>query len=578
MKLIKFLLIAITLISLACVGNIYAVLHDYTGLPMTDDGWTDLQGMFQDSSRYNDSRIIYVSTSGNDNTAIDYSPGNAAIGNDPFNPVGYVSPYATLEAAYARLRNGYPDIMLLKRGDVWTENLPLWNKSGRSNDERMILGAYGSLSISRPKIGVHRTYYGVNDPQDVYDNNIYVSIEFTSFGRSIGGTNMLIEDCSILKGLDSGIVLQGFGENLVNAVIRRSIVAERHPDIANSSHCQGIFAEFTDNLLLEENIFDHNGWASNPMDGGGATIHNHNTYLSVKNDNTVMRYNISTRSSSKGYQPGGGGLIYANLSFQNPIGIESSRDETYKQGIVSTIQSNVILTPDDPKSRSRTNWGIRMCNVGSSLVEDNILAHNPNPISSISIFLNSNERNGEQMSVKNVTIRNNIVYNWDGRIMFDNIPPYMENISFIENRIHEGDAGYGLIVSTPIGSEITSSDNFFYSSESQDRWFNYGGSDITLALWQSTVGDAGSVAGTTTPSRDYTITAYLGSINESTTLDSFYTVLHNQRKGFWDSRYSAIPIINYVRSSFGKDPLTFPYSLTSRALFTTKPSNIHIQN
>lgn len=91
--------------------------HDFTELPMTFDGWTDLKAMFKDSSYYNDSRIVYVSITEDDSTAQYYEPGDEIVGNDPFLLLETPNAYQTMTAAYEQLRDGYPDIMLLKRGD-----------------------------------------------------------------------------------------------------------------------------------------------------------------------------------------------------------------------------------------------------------------------------------------------------------------------------------------------------------------------------------------------------------------------------------------------------------------------------
>jgi len=547
--------IFITLLNITQPENSYADLHSFTGLPLTEDGWTDILAIYQDQYKYRDCRIIYVSASGNDNTARAYKPGNPVIGSNPFNPSRKVAAYATLRAAYAQLRDGYPDIMLLKRGDTWEKSFPRWNKSGRSNEERMILGAYGPISENRPKVSFFGTYYGGNHPRHAFSYNIIVSIEFGSFKREIGGTRMLIEDCAMLKREGSGMTLQGYGEKLTNSALRRVVISERYPDSQNSSHCQGLYITRTENVLIEECFFDHNGWTDNPREGGGATIYNHNTYLSARNSNTIMRYNISSRSSSKGFQPGGGGIIYGNLSFKDPIGIESSRDEKYNQGIASYIKSNVILSPEDSKSSSITNWGLRLCNVGESVVEDNIFAENNTPVNCYPIIIDPRRRYGEQMYVRNVTIKDNIIYNYGGNIYIPD--KYVENISIKNNKIHQDGSIYLLNNRGDNSSEIISADNTFYSGNSTDAWFRFNGRYMSLDDWKKRVGDVSSTVGEVIPQKEYTISAYLKSINESEQLNIFYKKIQNHRKGNWDKRYTAIEIINFVRSAFGKGPINY---------------------
>src|SRR5690606_32024135 len=79
------------------------------------------------------------------------------IGGDPFQPTGEIKPYKTIAEGYGQLREGFPDILLLKRGDVWSGQIlgsGKWAKSGRSKRERMVVGAYGEEG-PRPKIITH---------------------------------------------------------------------------------------------------------------------------------------------------------------------------------------------------------------------------------------------------------------------------------------------------------------------------------------------------------------------------------------------------------------------------------------
>src|SRR5688500_14891652 len=93
-----------------------------------EQGWTVF-------GRSADTRIVYVSNSTGSDT-------NSGLAED--------APVKTLGKARTLLRNGAPDWMLLKRGDVWTENFTNWKTSGRDEDEMMVIGAYGSGA--RPKL------------------------------------------------------------------------------------------------------------------------------------------------------------------------------------------------------------------------------------------------------------------------------------------------------------------------------------------------------------------------------------------------------------------------------------------
>src|SRR5688500_5144604 len=83
-----------------------------------------------------DSRVIHVSSSAGD---------DANTGSES-------SPVKTLARGRGLLRDGMPDHLLLKRGDVWYESLggTRWSLSGRDADEPMYLGAYGPITDARP--------------------------------------------------------------------------------------------------------------------------------------------------------------------------------------------------------------------------------------------------------------------------------------------------------------------------------------------------------------------------------------------------------------------------------------------
>src|SRR6185503_20273529 len=85
------------------------------------DGYTDVV-------KSGDSKVIYVSSSS---------------GSDSNSGTSSSSPVRSVGKAISLTRSGMPDHVLLKRGDTWRENLS-WTKSGRSSQEPMLLGSYGS--------------------------------------------------------------------------------------------------------------------------------------------------------------------------------------------------------------------------------------------------------------------------------------------------------------------------------------------------------------------------------------------------------------------------------------------------
>jgi len=84
-------------------------------------------------------------------------------------------------------------------------------------------------------------------------------------------------------------------------VIRRNLVLDKCPP---AGHCSGFSAFGSNSLLLEEDVFNHNGWlhAARPAAKGKigiASLGSHNTYFGTCRD-VVMRGNMFLRSSSIG--------------------------------------------------------------------------------------------------------------------------------------------------------------------------------------------------------------------------------------------------------------------------------------
>src|SRR6516164_3717349 len=133
------------LISLSCLLGVATPTSTWaqtaSGLPLDANGWT----IFTPSS---DTRIIYVSDStGNDSTGV--------IGDS-------THPYKTLAQGMSLLRNGYPDWLLLKKGDTWTNQaLSNINVSGRSATEPMLFSSYGTGAQPLIQVSAALTNEGV---------------------------------------------------------------------------------------------------------------------------------------------------------------------------------------------------------------------------------------------------------------------------------------------------------------------------------------------------------------------------------------------------------------------------------
>lgn len=370
-----------------------------------------------------DSRLIYISDTGNDGTGVNTT---LAAVTDPFDPQITIYPYLTIAAALAEARSGYPDWILFKRGDTWT-NETLGINSGRSATEKSFLTFYGTTG-ARPIIEIDRTnglntgasnfaIYGL----DIYsytrdpDNGSYTESAAGGIGLRFvgGGSNILIEE-TIVRWFNSNIVVQSYNGSMSNFTMRRSIVLNSYAS-PSVGHNQGLFVKEVDGVLIEENFLDYNGWNADITDAE-ATMYNHNIYLQFDNvgDNVIVRDNIITRASSHGIHGRPGGLYEDNLLVENSIGLQLGyRNHPIASTTLVHAKDNVILSgklmdPLEIYSQDTTAvWGLEIdwdaVSAGATVtVENNIVA-------------NRKSSTGSTMGISNrsqVTYIDNVVYDW----------------------------------------------------------------------------------------------------------------------------------------------------------------------
>lgn len=335
-------------------------------LPLDKNGWTII-------TPSSDSRIIYVSYSQGDNN------------NDGLSPS---SPKKTIEAADALMRDGYPDHMLLKRGDTWPDfgGLGRW-KNGRSSSEPIVISYYGE-SGDRPVIKTIDMFlnpngYGFNYQAfiglDLYNSrhdpdspDFDDSVDYPAGIRLIGGgRDILFEDCRMrfMQITSTTYTWTNHEDNIVsNFKLRRCIVTDSWAHDTTTLHSarpQGYFASETHGILVEECVFDHNGW-SEAFEDANANMYNHNIYLSTGNYGPiVIRGNILARGSAHGLQLRSGGIAENNLFYGNAIGMNAGYTEYPRYNSENSyIRNNVIIEGrpqipgDSTNPQSGALWGI----------------------------------------------------------------------------------------------------------------------------------------------------------------------------------------------------------------------------
>lgn len=525
--------------------------------------WTEL-------SLSGDTQKIYVSSS---------------TGNDSNNGLTPETAVRTLARARNLMRNNYPDWMLLKAGDTFNEQMVL-SKSGRSNTERAVITSYGEGA--RPIILAPDNTAGVYNGRNTISNLNIVGIHIKALdsGNSSGGifllgdavyhiSNILIEDCYVEK-FGTNIIIEnmsGVLDPISNISLRRNIVVDAFPP--GGAHSQGAFIANVDGLIIEDNLFDHNGWKN--ADRSDATIFNHNIYLATSNSpNTVVRRNILTRASSHGVQVRGGGEISDNVLVQDPISIllggGDPSPHTHTVGITGSILNNIVLEGNDINATAPRGWGINLGNIGmdGALVQGNIIAHdiNPNTVNTTPFLLGcSGYSTG--VGCNNITVSENITYNWRGasRVTPPNATvPAPSNFSSVSGVVFSNNDFQITSTASPAAavfnvsfaatpSQVLFRNNNYSTNMASNRVLMFNNLYKSFESWLTLVSDTGSLYREmhyVEPSRS--IASYNESIGGPRDLESFLNAARLQRKGSWDERYTANAVANYIRAGFALVP------------------------
>jgi hypothetical protein len=371
-----------------------AALGYRPGPPLDTNGWT----IFTDT----DGTKIYVSTSGNDATAVN---GDST------------HPYQTLAAAvtaFNALTNNMPHRLLLKRGDTWTECPGTVLISGRSATEPMLISSYGSGNrpvikiLSGPTSGgpTGGWYFNANGDYaamvgiDVYSyqNDPANGVPLLVTPKAIEhiGHNInwfLVEDC-----------IFRFCVPYIE-VTQKAVVTFRR-NICMDSMDNAAYVDDTDSLLLEENFLDNCGWYAQQIGDNTAASRDQNAYCKTHYP-MIARRNITSRASGTGLQQRYGGLCWDNLVIDCSVGIGFGDGDYYGAVVVSnfTVQYNVILGSVDSGGVA-IGWGMSFSYCSNFSVQYNIIAYQ--------VATRGNGVSFEfQTGCSGGTVTNNVIYKRD---------------------------------------------------------------------------------------------------------------------------------------------------------------------
>ena len=563
----------------------------FTTLIQDAFGWT----IFAPSA---DSRLIYVdSTLGNDGTAATYLLSTLPAGTWR-QPVG-IAPYATLEAATGQMRSGFPDYLLLKRGESFTLTTAQWQpEGGRSATERSFVTGYGlgprPHFDSPASNGLHFRIWSDVNYIGIVGLHFYPTFRdpghanFAGFGNTSGAagirlyagstpmSGVLIED-NLIEYAQGGIGLTSgiSGEKAyIDTIIRRNVIRYCWNETA---HAQGISGSWA-SVIVEENFFEHNGWykqAIDPLDplypGGGseegqATVFNHNFYVSQLID-AIIHNNVSYNPSSIHFKftsnPEVTNSVLAhdvilddNLMIRGEVGMSLGGNDDFDDGPRfgdMQVCRNVMTRIGETQNTNRTlAWCGEIQDWANGFYGQNLIFKTGNDA------VSNTQGTRIQGHCSNVAVSRNIQYDL-GPITFEGgggLYVYaqsgtMSNVLWAKNIIQNINTQGKAVGAHDVVAGVTHSDNKYYTNAPANEWFEYDGAGYDKAGWDALTGDTGSTVTTVTfVDATKTLETYMTSLGQASTLDEFLVKCRAQGDGVWDQNYTARYINAYFRAGY----------------------------
>jgi hypothetical protein len=268
-----------------------------------------------------------------------------------------------------------------------------------------------------------------------HSENVVVSdIAIDDRVQVLNGGNILFDNLSVFN---SEMNIQ----NVNNFTLRNSDISDATKEASVNSEeiwgpapnrISGIFVTKSEGVLIENSLFDHNGWEDDyrwdlSTEGGQPpSLYSHNVYIQYSNDDVTFRDNIVMRGASFGAQIRTGGLIEDNVFVDNNGGfavLGGDYKDRGPEGEYALVTDN-LTTSAGHKTVDRSEGALSIGNVDQSELStwlDNIVTHLADP--------NNREEELAEKYTSHDAYRvedeqfysNTIVYNWLGSQAFDNL-------------------------------------------------------------------------------------------------------------------------------------------------------------
>jgi hypothetical protein len=510
-----------------------------------------------------DTRKIYVSS---------------LLGNDANDGLSSATPVRTIAQGVSLLRDGSPDWLLLRRGDIWNEGLGSWKKSGRSADEPLLISSYGTTR-RRPilKTGAFHGIYAQNEAvnfvsiigihlyassRDPASTDFTGSTDVTGIRWLVPSKDLLIED-TIVQGYSTNIFISpelGVGPTS-DVSIRRSIVTDAYSILGHSA---GALLGGIDGLTLEGNVFDHNGW-NELIVGAEPTTQNHNIYLVQNNKNVTVKDNIIANASSHGLQARAGGNIVNNLFINNPIaisfGMVNGTPET-AGGVSGRIDGNVFAGSRDIDGQSR-GYAIEIGNLrpgGQTTIAGNLFLGDE-ATASPAIQLSYGKTGGfpsGTVGINDLTIEKNIILGW-AQALYTNpslipgsVGPLALNNLTVRNNDFQQTTQSQIITHAGVFDPLQEhfSANRYYALASDSNWFSVNRTPTSFDSWRALIEPTAIIKKAAYPDATRSIATYNASLGGFADALSFVAMARKQAKFNWNEQYTPKAAKNYLQPGF----------------------------
>jgi hypothetical protein len=311
-----------------------------------------------------------------------------------------------------------------------------------------------------------------------------------------------------------------------------------------------------DGLLIEENLFDHNGW-NESMPGAGADIYSHNLYIDNDNTGVVVRGNIIANASSHGLQLRPGGSVVGNLFVRNSISLSvGGGNNPDPGGVIANVRWNVILDGKDIDAANPRGWGMWFANILSGNVANNVIADNtlgtqPNVITLDGEYVGDV---GPSVGVHDLVIASNILYDWGGGVLVKGDSTQLTDVSFIDNDLQNTNWPTSLL-EYPKASSIAafqSAGNHFYCKlVPVTAWTEIASVPQAISYWLLLVGDTTSTGKKVAyPDPQRSVPSYNASLGGASSLTAFLAEARLQSQANWRKDYCAQQVNAYIRAGF----------------------------